>query len=114
MISGFDHIGEACHNPYFNRWFSAIYLLDKFEEAFIEVTILILIDGFLQSQEELQAENHIKVTILILIDGFLQSLFIDIFNYRLACHNPYFNRWFSAIVKTVTQKKLQIQSQSLF
>ena len=36
------------HNPYFNRWFSAIFncpLSSKKEE----VTILILIDGFLQS-----------------------------------------------------------------
>ena len=39
---------EACHNPYFNRWFSAIiymFLLLYWVEG---VTILILIDGFLQ------------------------------------------------------------------
>ena len=35
------------------------------------VTILILIDGFLQCDEELE-ENKGFVTILILIDGFLQ------------------------------------------
>ena len=36
------------HNPYFNRWFSAIILtsLKKFKGE--KVTILILIDGFLQ------------------------------------------------------------------
>ena len=36
------------HNPYFNRWFSAIYnaILDNI--TYKEVTILILIDGFLQ------------------------------------------------------------------
>ena len=35
------------HNPYFNRWFSAI--LNKMEIEKVEiVTILILIDGFLQ------------------------------------------------------------------
>ena len=35
------------HNPYFNRWFSAInqYYLSK---KYLDVTILILIDGFLQ------------------------------------------------------------------
>ena len=36
------------HNPYFNRWFSAI---DKYLQGIEEVqvvTILILIDGFLQ------------------------------------------------------------------
>ena len=37
------------------------------------------------------------VTILILIDGFLQSpvILLQILNYQ--SHNPYFNRWFSAI-----------------
>ena len=35
------------HNPYFNRWFSAIG--DKMSmETIAKVTILILIDGFLQ------------------------------------------------------------------
>ena len=36
------------HNPYFNRWFSAITEeLDATNEC-VTVTILILIDGFLQ------------------------------------------------------------------
>ena len=38
-----------------------------------------------------------KVTILILIDGFLQYVFIDMMNTLKLGHNPYFNRWFSAI-----------------
>ena len=42
-------------------------------------------------------KHYDSVTILILIDGFLQY----VFNYRLKIcsfsHNPYFNRWFSAI-----------------
>ena len=39
------------HNPYFNRWFSAIINIEasKAWEEFKSVTILILIDGFLQS-----------------------------------------------------------------
>ena len=37
------------HNPYFNRWFSAINESIKEDEYGIYVTILILIDGFLQS-----------------------------------------------------------------
>ena len=37
------------------------------------------------------------VTILILIDGFLQSERRELNNIRKGCHNPYFNRWFSAI-----------------
>ena len=42
-----------------------------------------------------------KVTILILIDGFLQYMGANKkYEKRLFCHNPYFNRWFSAIMKT--------------
>ena len=37
-----------------------------------EVTILILIDGFLQYKENVRGEAVGIVTILILIDGFLQ------------------------------------------
>ena len=62
---------EKSHNPYFNRWFSAIcfknlYLLRK------NVTILILIDGFLQYSDDIIDVTFKDVTILILIDGFLQ------------------------------------------
>ena len=39
---------EESHNPYFNRWFSAIYEQELFIEFSFTVTILILIDGFLQ------------------------------------------------------------------
>ena len=67
-----------CHNPYFNRWFSAILSRGRW----------ILMQG---------------VTILILIDGFLQS----VENYDLFLteegHNPYFNRWFSAIAAKISQ-----------
>ena len=38
-----------------------------------------------------------KVTILILIDGFLQYMVIKMFEARHGSHNPYFNRWFSAM-----------------
>ena len=38
-----------------------------------------------------------EVTILILIDGFLQFGNDKIGDDTLICHNPYFNRWFSAI-----------------
>ena len=40
------------------------------------------------------------VTILILIDGFLQSLGSDIKMFYKESHNPYFNRWFSAMQNT--------------
>ena len=36
------------HNPYFNRWFSAIEFLQQELSEIPHVTILILIDGFLQ------------------------------------------------------------------
>ena len=61
------------HNPYFNRWFSAIM-------------------PFVDDVEELK-----EVTILILIDGFLQYKAQTEYNTLVDCHNPYFNRWFSAI-----------------
>ena len=37
-----------------------------------KVTILILIDGFLQYMTVEKTKTHFNVTILILIDGFLQ------------------------------------------
>ena len=63
----------TCHNPYFNRWFSAI--TDRWRHQF--------------SKE--------WVTILILIDGFLQYHLTHLILQMKECHNPYFNRWFSAI-----------------
>ena len=37
------------------------------------------------------------VTILILVDGFLQFSAYDSVLSNSDCHNPYFSRWFSAI-----------------
>ena len=36
------------HNPYFNKWFSAIYNKREYKKQDVIVTILILVDGFLQ------------------------------------------------------------------
>ena len=55
LIDGFLQYSEytsfnkagLSHNPYFNRWFSAMYL-ELYPISLITVTILILIDGFLQ------------------------------------------------------------------
>ena len=66
-------MGGISHNPYFNRWFSAIGVEYGIKRVFKQVTILILIDGFLQSWKDKQNK------------AMNQS------------HNPYFNRWFSAI-----------------
>ena len=60
------------HNPYFNRWFSAIRDKSDSIAVYDTVTILILIDGFLQLNQHSQKHTVQKVTILILIDGFLQ------------------------------------------
>ena len=38
-----------------------------------------------------------NVTILILVDGFLQYEQIPDSEYGIYGHNPYFSRWFSAI-----------------
>ena len=61
------------------------------------VTILILIDGFLQYDIKTDLSVKKCVTILILIDGFLQSRKQKRHCLHRQCHNPYFNRWFSAI-----------------
>ena len=63
---------KLCHNPYFNRWFSAINNVRGLFFPVHYVTILILIDGFLQSVYDTDSLGENKVTILILIDGFLQ------------------------------------------
>ena len=61
------------HNPYFNRWFSAIIEVITETEKAQRVTILILIDGFLQFRDGIKVVK------------------------RSDSHNPYFNRWFSAM-----------------
>ncbi len=78
------------------------------------VTILILIDGFLQCEMLKDYYSQRLVTILILIDGFLQSnipIFVEV---NGNCHNPYFNRWFSAIWKSEYDYSCKFESQSLF
>ena len=46
------------------------------------------------------------VTILILIDGFLQSDTLGNNKELFISHNPYFNRWFSAIAGPVRLRSL--------
>ena len=45
-----------------------------------------------------------EVTILILIDGFLQYMFTDKEKLTKKSHNPYFNRWFSAITMESSER----------
>ena len=44
------------------------------------------------------------VTILILIDGFLQCKNTDKLFIGVERHNPYFNRWFSAILEQLIRE----------
>ena len=86
----YNEFFAECHNPYFNRWFSAMQYCVIMSFCFKRVTILILIDGFLQSGGAL---FDIGPTI---------------------GHNPYFNRWFSAIQVINMFENLNNGSQSLF
>ena len=54
------------------------------------------------------------VTILILIDGFLQLMMASWLELQDGSHNPYFNRWFSAINEEQLMNFLLKLSQSLF
>ena len=78
------------------------------------ITILILIDGFLQLQTGHLFSTSNNITILILIDGFLQYIITDTLEHCTNNHNPYFNRWFSAIKMVTLHKDKIIRSQSLF
>ena len=66
-------VDNLCHNPYFSRWFSAIRLTRAERRSLYSVTILILVDGFLQFRV---GDNDLS---------------------PFYSHNPYFSRWFSAI-----------------
>ena len=55
-----------------------------------------------------------EVTILILIDGFLQYAKQKRNHKTTQRHNPYFNRWFSAIDNIKNQSVFYNKSQSLF
>ena len=52
---------KKSHNPYFNRWFSAIRNRKVRRKNRSKVTILILIDGFLQFYiKEYDANNYLR------------------------------------------------------
>ena len=54
---------------------------------------------FCNLNEETPNSEYGIVTILILIDGFLQYKNTIEAGLKAGCHNPYFNRWFSAILE---------------
>ena len=104
-----------CHNPYFNRWFSAILSNPTVKSRFIKVTILILIDGFLQYEFKGLSPTS-KASHNPYFNRWFSAIEkIDILiNYFYASHNPYFNRWFSAIKGSCLFKARKWLSQSLF
>ena len=65
-------ISEMSHNPYFNRWFSAIQ------------------SNFLIIQQKYRHNPYFNRWF-----SAIERKQLD--NIRKGCHNPYFNRWFSAI-----------------
>ena len=58
--------------------------------------------------------DGVFVTILILIDGFLQLNDIISETVKAVSHNPYFNRWFSAIKLSVSEIVDQISHNPYF
>ena len=69
---------------------------------------------FCNLAEEIVHEAEDAVTILILIDGFLQYPNGVMVIIIIDGHNPYFNRWFSAITLEYACKCITDLSQSLF
>ena len=55
-----------------------------------------------------------EVTILILVDGFLQLVKCKIIIFEQVGHNPYFSRWFSAINFVQCAKKLTTSHNPYF
>ena len=62
----------------------------------------------------MELKDFMDVTILILIDGFLQYYILECILFLNDGHNPYFNRWFSAIDSPVFEFVPTNKSQSLF
>ena len=63
---------DTCHNPYFNRWFSAILTSDKKKNGLTSHNPYFNRWFSAIYEPEFQYSNYWEVTILILIDGFLQ------------------------------------------
>ena len=88
-LIGTEVIDDNCHNPYFNRWFSAIEI-----EALTSLVV--------------ECHNPYFNRWFSAISFKLHN------NYHRVSHNPYFNRWFSAITVFRMGNNAKRQSQSLF
>ena len=70
---------------------------------YYHVTILILIDGFLQYHIGEAYQNHFDSHNPYFNRWFSAMLVLDLLKSLTTCHNPYFNRWFSAIAAKISQ-----------
>ena len=84
-----DNVANESHNPYFNRWFSAIKNIE-------------IIDIMQLSHNPYFNRWFSAIQLKILMFKSCKS------------HNPYFNRWFSAIYGYKFINKNRERSQSLF
>ena len=89
IIEAINCISLGGHNPYFNRWFSAMNM--------------VCMNQFLS----IRHNPYFNRWFSAIFDGNLKD-------FNLKSHNPYFNRWFSAIVTQIIAIFRKPTSQSLF
>ena len=77
------------HNPYFNRWFSAIRNSNQ------------------KFQSEIRHNPYFNRWFSAIFEAIIKQL-------KRHSHNPYFNRWFSAIKIGDDTLIINVKSQSLF
>ena len=103
-----------CHNPYFNRWFSAIWeIKSSMKKGFCHNPYFNRWFSAIRHRW-LPSNDEVIVTILILIDGFLQYSIIFLILKATYSHNPYFNRWFSAIKICIFCRKTNLGHNPYF
>ena len=104
-----------CHNPYFSRWFSAILWLVCWLVSLFGVTILILVDGFLQLHYlyVLQKKRYMSQSLFQQM-VFCNTIPLNVIRLLGVRHNPYFSRWFSAMAGVFLLMETYMVSQSLF
>ena len=105
---------QGCHNPYFSRWFSAIWGVVKLSNQLGHVTILILVDGFLQYGQDCHNYNVVGCHNPYFSRWFSAIKLLKMGEKPLFRHNPYFSRWFSAISIYGDIIQTERGSQSLF
>ena len=82
-------VNQGSHNPYFNRWFSAIQKDLRYQQRQISH------NPYFNRWFSAMEQGKLLITLLM-------------------SHNPYFNRWFSAMGIRDLKKIVSVKSQSLF